>query len=43
MKMKLMKNEKKNLAANIFTKGTCTPNYNRYYVEGQQELRPFYM
>ena len=30
-------------AANIFTKATCTQNYSRFYVEGQQELRPFYM
>ena len=42
MKMKLMKN-KKIFAAKIFTKGTCTPNYSRFYGEGQQELRPFYM
>ena len=42
MKMKLMKN-KKIFAAKIFTKGTCTPIYSRFYVEGQQELRPFYM
>ena len=42
MKMKLMKN--KNLfAANIFTKGTCTQNYSRFYVECQQELCPFYI
>ena len=42
MKMKLIKN-KKIFAANIFTKGTCTQNYSRFYVEGQQELRPFYV
>ena len=43
MKMKLMKN-KKIFAAKNFTNGTCTPNlYSRFYVEGQQELRPFYM
>ena len=24
----------------IFTKGTCTRNYNTFYVEGQQDLRP---
>ena len=42
MKMKLMKNKKK-FAAQIFIKGTCTPNYSRFYVDGQQELRPFYM
>ena len=42
MKTKLMKN-KKIFAAKIFTKGTSTPNYTRFYAEGQQELRPFYM
>ena len=43
MKMKLMKN-KKIFAAKVFTiQGTCTPNYSRFYVEDQQELRPFYM
>ena len=26
----------------MFTKGTCTPNYSRFYVEGQQEVCPFY-
>ena len=40
MKMKLMKNI---FAAKILTKGTCTPNHSRFYVEGQQELCPFYM
>ena len=40
--MKLMKN-KKIFAAKIFMKGTCTKNYSRFYVEGQQELCPFYM
>ena len=30
-------------AAKIFTEGTFTPNYSRFYVEGQQELCPFYM
>ena len=24
-------------------KGTCTPNYSRFYVESQEELCPFYM
>ena len=42
MKMKPMKN-KKYLQQIFFTKGTCTPNYSRFYVEGQQELCPFYM
>ena len=42
MQMKLMKN-KKYLQQTNFTKDTCTPNYSRVYVEGQQELRPFYM
>ena len=42
MKMKLMKN-KKYLQQNISTKGTCTQNYSRFYVKGQQELYPFYM
>ena len=42
MKMKLMKN-KKIFEAKKFTKGTCTSNYIRFYVEGLQELRPFYM
>ena len=42
MNIKLMKN-KKYLQQKNFTKGTCTPNYSRFYVEGQQELRPFYM
>ena len=45
MKTNLMKN-KKIFAAKNFTIGTCTPNYSRFYVEGQQELRnvrPFYM
>ena len=37
-KMKLMKNKKKYLQLN-----TCTPNYSRFYVKGQQGLRPFYM
>ena len=23
--------------------GTCTPNYRWFYVEGRQELCPFYM
>ena len=23
--------------------GTCTSNYRQFYVEGKQELRPFYM
>ena len=40
MKMKLMK-IKKIFAAKIFTKGTCTRNYSRFYVEGKQELRPY--
>ena len=39
--MKLMKN-KKIFATKNFTKGTCTCN-SRFYVEGQQELYPFYM
>ena len=43
MKMKLMKNKKKIFAAEIFTKGTCSPYYSRFYVEGQQELCLFYM
>ena len=30
-------------AAKKFTNVTCTPNYSQFYVEGQQELRPFYM
>ena len=42
MKMKLMKN-KKYLQQKKFTKGTYTPSYSRLYVEGQQELHPFYM
>ena len=41
-KMKLMKN-KKIFEAKIFTKGTWTPNYRRFYVKGQQELCPFYL
>ena len=42
MKMNLMKN-KKIFAAKFFTNCTCTRNYSRFYVEGQQELRPSYM
>ena len=42
MKMKLMEN-KKNVCSKIFTKGTYTLNYSRFYVKGQQELCPFYM
>ena len=42
MKMKLMKILKISVAK-IFTKGNCSPNYSRFYVEGQQELCPFYM
>ena len=41
MKIKLMK--KKIFAVTFFTKGTCSPNYRRFYVGGQQELCPFYM
>ena len=37
MEMKLMKDKK------YFTKGTCMRNYNRFYVEGFQELCPSYM
>ena len=33
----------KTFAAKIFIKGTCTQSYSRFYVEGKQELRPFYM
>ena len=43
MKMKLMKNTKLYFAANIFMKGTCTRNYSRFYVKGQQDLCVFYM
>ena len=35
--------ERKIFAAKIFTKDTCTWNYSRFYVKGQQELCPFYM
>ena len=42
MKMKLMKN-KKYLQQKFFTNVTCTQNYSRFYVEGQQELCPIYM
>ena len=42
MKMKLIKN-KKISAAKKFTNCTYIPHYSRFYVEGQQELRPFYM
>ena len=40
--MKLAKN-KKYLQQKIFTDGTFTPNYRRFYVEGRQELCPFYI
>ena len=42
MKMKLMRN-KKYLQQIFFTKRAYTLNYNQFYVEGQQELCPFYM
>ena len=42
MKMKLIK-KKKILEAKIFMKVSSTLNYSRFYVEGQQELCPFYM
>ena len=42
MEMKLTNNKKKYLQQN-FTEATCTPNYSRFYDEGQQELCPFYM
>ena len=35
--------EKKIFAAKMFTKGPCTPDYSRFYAQGQQELCPFYM
>ena len=40
MKMKLMKN-KKIFAVKVFTKGTCTPNYSRFYVEVSKSYVPF--
>ena len=40
--MKLMK-EKKVFAAKMFTKGVCTPNNSKFYIDIQQELCPFYM
>ena len=35
--------EKKIFTAKMFMTGTCTQNYSRFYVEGHQELCPFYM
>ena len=42
MKMKLMKN-KKYLHQKFSRKVLVPQNYSRFYVEGQQELCPFYM
>ena len=41
MKMKMVNT--KIFAAKNFMKATCTQNYSRFYVEGKQELCPFYM
>ena len=42
MKMKLMK-IKIYLQQKLSRKGTCSPNYSRFHIKGQQELSPFYM